>query len=130
MPPLEFDGLELFLLRFDNGALGKVSANFDCIMPYTFPVRVFGSRGSVLENRVWSHKFPGQKGWVEIPSILPDSGDVSHHPFQGEIDHFVECLEKGVESHCALDDAVKTHEVVFAAQECYRTGQPVKLPLI
>ncbi len=34
------------------------------------------------------------------------------------------------ESHCNLEDAIKTHEVVFAAQECYRTGRPVKLPLL
>jgi hypothetical protein len=28
-----------------------------------------------------------------------------------------------------LDDAAKTHEIVFGAFESYRTGQPVKLPL-
>lgn len=38
-------------------------------------------------------------------------------------------FNKGVESHCSLADAVKTHEVVFAALECYRTGRPVVLPM-
>ena len=57
------------------------------------------------------------------------SCDVAHHPFQAEIDHFVECLREGHESHCNLADAIKTHEVVFAARRCYRTGQPVRLPL-
>jgi len=128
-PPLEYDGLEVALVKFQNGVLGKVSVNFDCIMPYRFPLRIFGDRGSVFDNRVWSHQFPGQKNWVELPAIPPDSSDVSHHPFQGEIDHFVDCLERGVESHCNLADAIKTHEVVFAALECYRTRQPVKLPL-
>ena len=61
---------------------------------------------------------------------MPDSSDVEHHPFQGQIDHFVECLRGGVESHCNLDDAIQTHEVVFAALECYKTGRPVRLPLI
>jgi hypothetical protein len=28
-----------------------------------------------------------------------------------------------------LDDAAKTHEIVFGAFESYRTGQPVKLPI-
>ena len=63
-------------------------------------------------------------------AILPDSSDVTHHPFQEEIDHFVDCLERGVESHCNLEDAVKSHEIVFAAQRCYETQQPVQLPLL
>lgn len=128
-PPMEYEGLEVALIKFDTGALAKVSVNFDCIMPYRFPIRLFGDRGTVFDNRVWSHKYPGQKDWVELPTILPESSDVSHHPFQAEIDHLVDCIQRGVESHCNLDDAIKTHEVVFAALECYRTGRPVRLPL-
>ena len=41
--------------------------------------------------------------------------------------HFIECLGRGVELHCDLDDAVLPHEIVFAAQERYRTGRPVAL---
>lgn len=128
-PPMEYDGLEMVLVRFANGVLGKVSVNAECIMPYRFPIRIFGDRGSVFDNRIWSHKYPGQTDWVEIPTILPDSSDVTHHPFQGEIDHFVDCLRQGVESHCNLEDAAKTHEIVFAALECYRQGRAVRLPL-
>jgi predicted dehydrogenase len=127
--PMEYDGLEVLLVKFDNGVFGKVSVNFDCIMPYRFPVRIFGDQGSIFDNRIWSHKYPGQKDWVELPDLSPDSGDVTHHPFQAQMDHFVECLEKNVESHCSLEDALKTHEVIFAAQECYRTGRPVRLSL-
>jgi predicted dehydrogenase len=129
-PPMEYDGLEVAIVKFDNGAVGKVSVNADCIMPYRFPIRIFGTAGTVMDNRVWSHKFPGQTGWVELPMILPDSSDVSHHPFQGEIDHFVECVQTDHPSHCNLDDAIKTHEVAFAALRCYQTCQPVKLPLV
>jgi predicted dehydrogenase len=130
VPPMEYNGLELALVRFANGVLGKVSVNFDCVMPYRFPIRIFGDRGSVFDNRLWSHRFAGQKDWVELPTILPDSVDVSHHPFQAQMDHFVECLQDGVESHCNLDDALKTHEVAFAALRCYRTKRPVRLPLL
>jgi len=127
--PMEYDGLEVALVKFSNGALGKVSVNADCIMPYRFPFRIFGSKGSVFDNQIWSHKYPGQKNWVELPSILPDSSDVRHHPFQGEIDHFVECIQANCESHCNLEDVIKTHEVVFAALRSYETGKPISLPL-
>jgi len=129
-PPLEYDDFEICLVKFANGALGKVSVNYGCIMPYTFPLEVFGTRGTVRDNRIWSHKFPGQKSWVEIPTILPDSADVTHHPFQGQMNHFVDCILNNRESHCNLEDAIKTHEIPFAALQCYETRQPVKLPLL
>jgi predicted dehydrogenase len=128
-PPLEYDDLEMVLIKFDNGVLAKVSVNYGCVMPYMFPIEVFGNRGTIKDNRVWSQKFPGQKNWIEIPTILPDSAEVSHHPFQGQMDHFVECLRNNRESHCNLEDAIKTHEIVFAAQRSYETCQPVRLPL-
>jgi predicted dehydrogenase len=128
-PPLEYDDLEMVLIKFDNGVLAKVSVNYGCVMPYMFPIEVFGNRGTIKDNRVWSQKFPGQKNWIEIPTILPDSAEVSHHPFQGQMDHFVECLRNNQESHCNLEDAIKTHEIVFAAQRSYETRQPVRLPL-
>jgi predicted dehydrogenase len=129
-PPMEYDGLEVALVKFDNGALGKITANADCIMPYRLPWRIFGSLGTVIDNRVWSHKYPGQTDWVALPSIQPDSSDVSHHPFQAEIDHMVACLTSGHPSHCNLDDAIKTHEIVFAAIESRKTNRPVRLPLL
>ncbi|MBZ0256863.1 Gfo/Idh/MocA family oxidoreductase [bacterium] len=125
--PMEYDGLEVVLVRFDNGTLGKVSVNFDCIQPYRFPVEIFGNRGTIHDNQIWSHKFKGQTDWVNIPTICPDSGSVTHHPFQGEMDHFVECIRSGQESHCNISDARRTHEILFAAQECYQTHAPVRL---
>jgi predicted dehydrogenase len=128
--PLEYDAFEIGLVKFDNGILGKFSTNSECIMPYSFPIEIFGDKGSVKDNRIWSHKYPCQKGWVEIPTIMPDSGDVKHHPFQGEVDHFVDCILNDRESHCNLEDAVLTHEIAFAALRCYETKEPTKLPLL
>ena len=127
--PLEYDDLEILLIKFANGALGKVTVNYGCIMPYTLPIEIFGNRGTIRDNRVWSHKYPGQNDWVEIPAIQPVSADVSHHPFQGQMDHFVDCILSDRASHCELGDAIKTHDVAFGALRSYETGQPVKLPM-
>jgi predicted dehydrogenase len=127
--PLEYPGLEIALVRFSNGVLGKVSANFECIQPYAFPVSIFGDRGTVKDNRIWTPARSNEKAWEVLPDIQPESSDVRHHPFQAEIDHFIDCILTGRESHCNLDDAVKTHEIVFAALTCYETRSPVSLPL-
>jgi len=128
--PMEYDGVEVVMVRFSNGVLGKVSVNFEAIQPYTFPLSIFGDRGTIKNNKLFAPKSPEQKEWSEIPGICPDSSDVTHHPFQAEIDHFIQCLQDDVESHCNLNDAIKTHEVFFAAQKCYETGKAVKLPML
>ena len=79
--PLEYDDLEVLLVKYSNGAMSKVSVNFGCIMPYTFPVEIFGSKGTIRDNRLWSHKFPGQRDWITIPTVLPESADVSAPSF-------------------------------------------------
>jgi predicted dehydrogenase len=123
-PPMEYDGLEVALVTFDNGVIGKVSVNADCIMPYRFPFRIFGDQGTVLDHRIWSHEYSKQSDWIELSQVQPDSSDVSHHPFQGEIDHFIQCLQSDQASHCDLADAALTHEIIFAIQRCYATGKP------
>lgn len=129
--PLEYDGLELMMVKFANGVLGKISSNFDVVMPYNFVWSVFGDKGTSKNNRIWSKKFVGQNDWVTIPAIMPDTAEVTHHPFQNEIDHFVECLRNNKESFVNLEDAVNTHEAAFAAMTSYAEDhRVVKLPLI
>jgi predicted dehydrogenase len=129
-PPMEYDGLEVALVTFDNGVLGKVSVNAECVMPYRFPLRIFGDRGSVFDNRIWPQTTPGQTGWRELSTVLPDSSDVTHHPFQAEIDHFIDCIRQGRQSHCRLDDAIKTHEIALAAKQSANENRPIRLPLL
>jgi predicted dehydrogenase len=123
-PPMEYDGLEVILIKFANGVQAKICVNAECVMPYRFPIRIFGDQGTAVDNKIWSEFFPAQNNWIEIPTICPDSSNVSHHPFQAEIDHFVDCITQNVESHCNLDDATRSHEVVFAALECYQNHRP------
>jgi len=123
------------LLRFAGrggraGAIARVSACVEANIPYVFNLDLLGEDGSLRGNRLWSRKLPGQTGWAEIPTIMPDSGDVSHHPFQGEIDHFLQCIATGVESPLNLEDGIKTAEVCLAVEQSAATGQPVRLPLL
>jgi predicted dehydrogenase len=127
---IEYDAFETMLVRYENDAIGNISADFECIQPYTFPIIVFGDEGTIRDNRIWSKKFEGQTGWIEIPTILPDSGEVTHHPFRDEIDHFVDCILSDRESHCNLEDAVNTHEAALAAIISEREKTPITLPLI
>jgi predicted dehydrogenase len=127
----EYDANVVAIMKFRNGIIGKTAALFDCEMPYAFNVDLAGTEGTIRDNRVWSKRlFPGQTGWTTFPTILPDSGDVHHHPFDGEIDHFVECIRGGRESHCNVADGYRTHELCLAIDRSIEQGgRPVTLPL-
>lgn len=126
----EFDPHVVAALKFESGAIGKVSSSLECRTPYIFNIQLLGDKGTVRNNKLYSPaKLPGQTDYAEIPTILPDSGDVTHHPFKGQINHFVDCILEDRESHCNLADAAKTMEVCFAIDESIATGRPVKLPL-
>jgi predicted dehydrogenase len=125
----EFDPNSVTLVKFEDGSIGKVTSSVECLQPYVFNIMLLGEQGSIRNNQVFSKRWIGQKGWATIPTIMPDSGDVTHHPFRDEIDHFVDCIQKGCESHANLEDAALTHEICFASEISAREKKPVSLPL-
>ena len=125
----EYDPNSLTMVRFEDGTMGKVASSIECVQPYIFNVALFGDEGTMRNNQIFSKRWPGQKGWATVPTILPDSGDVTHHPFSDEVGHFVECILENRESHANLEDAAVTHEICFAAQISAREKRPVALPL-
>jgi len=118
------------MIRFKNGVIGKVSCSREVRMPYMLPVRLFGSRGTILDNKLFSEAWlPGQTDFTTIPTVTPSSGDVTHHPFQAEVDHILECILTHKTPQPDVEDAVKTHEICLAADLSAEQGYPVKLPL-
>lgn len=125
----EYDPNVVTIVRFAGGAIGKVACSLECRMPYVFNVELFGDKGTIRNNQLYTTVWPGQNAWAEIPATLPDSGDVSHHPFQTEVDHFVDCIRNNKESHASVADTYKTHEICLAADVSAAEGRPVRLPL-
>src|SRR5205807_7642425 len=114
-PDYEYDTNIVGVVKFRGGAIGKLSSIFDAQCPYAFNIDLLGDKGTIRDNRIYAKEFlGGATDWTTVPTIRPDSGDVTHHPFQGVIDHFIECIRSNRESGLNLADAVKTHEVCLA----------------
>lgn len=126
---LEYPSTEIALLKFADGSVGKVSVCLECVMPYVFNVEVYGTRGSFRNNQFAGAAFDGQTGFATIPTIMPDSSDVHHHPFAGEVDHFIRCLHEDRRPLPDIEDAAETMEICLATEMSARQGKPVKLPL-
>lgn len=125
----EYETNSVTILKFAGGEIGKVACSLECVAPYTFPITLMGDAGTIRNNQVFTARWPGQTDWATIPTILPDTAAVEHHPFYAQMNHLVECILGGRESHCSVEDAVNTHEICLASGISAREGRPVRLPL-
>jgi predicted dehydrogenase len=126
--PIEYPGTISVNVKFEDGTIGRSTTTFDAQMPYRFNIGVYGTEGSLRNNELFAPKlFPGQTGFLKIPSILPDSADVAHHPFVDEVAHFLDCIIEDKRPYPDLDDAAKTHAVCFAADLSAERGGPVTI---
>ena len=135
-------------------ALGHVTSSTDFMMPYAFELELMGDRATLrqdllqsldtpldLEELTAANPYPDVRleagsDLLDRPAIrirceMPGSADVSHHPFQAEIDELVECVRQGRETSISVFDAQKTMEICLAAdRSAENRGRPVALPLI
>ena len=126
--PIEYAGTNNAIVKFEDGKVGRVTSCFDAEMPYRFNIGVYGTKGTLRNDQVFAPTlFPGQNGFMKIPCVLPDSGDVDHHPFQGEVSHFLDCITEDKRPFPNLDDAAKTIAVCIAADRSAEEGRPVSL---
>jgi predicted dehydrogenase len=140
--------------RGEARVIGHVTSSTDFQMPYTFGVELMGDRATVRDDLLlWSEApldraalqaacpipgvtlrddhTPTGAAAIRIEAEMPGSADVTHHPFQGEIDELVECVLAGRETHLNVFDAQRTMEICLAAdRSAAHGGRPVKLPLI
>ncbi len=110
------------LVRFSGGPCGKISGSTEFFMPYVFNLEVFGDGGVIRNNRFYTRQLPGQRHFGSFSTVLSDSGEVSHHPFQDMVDHLVSCVLDDTESGDSLAVAVNTHLACFAAEESAAKG--------
>ena len=126
--PIEYPGTISVNVKFKDGKIGRSTTTFDAQMPYRFNIGVYGTEATLRNDELFAPKlFPGQNNFMKIPCVLPDSGDVTHHPFQGEVSHLLDCIIDDKQPFPDLEDAARTQAVCFAADLSAQSGRPVKI---
>jgi len=128
--PYEYTTTSVTILKFKGGRVGKCAAVVDCFQPYYFHTHLVGSHGSLLDNRFHSTKLGGlnKHVWSNLSMKMLDSGDVSDHPYTTQFQAFFDALDRGKKMPLtSLDDALKTHEIIFAADKSAATGRTIEL---
>lgn len=116
----EYPTSSVSIIKFRNGAVGKVASVIDCLQPYYFHFHLVGSEGSLLDNKFYSTQLGSlnKNKWSELSMKMLDSGDVSDHPYQIQFEAFFKAVEEGREMPLtSLADAMLTHKAVFAADK-------------
>jgi predicted dehydrogenase len=126
----EYATSSVTILRYANGAVGKVASVVDSHQPYYLRVYLVGRDGTILDGKLWSDRIAGldPDRWTELgvklESVIEDIDDAYTPQFQ----EFYDALSDDREmARTSLGDAVKTFEVVFAADRSAALGRTVAM---
>lgn len=120
---VETEDTAVALFRFASGAIGKVQFCIGPVMPFRFNFRLYGTRGTVMDNHVWLDSMPRFDGadspGITLPgSWIPDNvqGGIGE-PWDKLMEHFVAMLADGVPAVNDVHSAFATSAACFAAME-------------
>ncbi len=121
----------LVTLRFKSGAIGHVEGTWADPGGFKVTLEIAGDAGLLEYNFNQPTGIPfrmalsggdGPRAGVAVPE-----SPVPVNPYQLELAHFLDCLERGVRPSITPQDGMEAVRIALAAMESVETGQPVTL---
>ena len=134
---VETEDTAIAIFRFASGMMGKVLFCVGPILPFTFNFALYGTKGTMLNNKLWLdaspefYEFGHEKDYILLPEgWLPDNvqGGIGE-PWDKSIDHFVDALVNDKPMLNDVDSAYRTSEACFAVVLAALEKRVVTLPL-
>jgi predicted dehydrogenase len=131
---VQTEDLAVIILRFQSGVLARLLLLVGPIAPFTFSLRLFGTRGTVDNNRVWLdttprfHDYGHENDYIELPrSWIPDNvqGGVSE-TWDKCMDTFIDDIRLDRPPFNNEISGFNTAAVAFAAVRSAATQQIVR----
>jgi len=131
---METEDLAVVSLRFKSGVLGRVGLFLGPILPFTFTLRVFGTKGTVDNNRVWLDTIPRfaefghEEDYIRLPqSWIADNvqGGVSE-TWKQNMDTFIDDIRLERKPFNDAKSGFNTAAVCFAALQSAAEKRSVK----
>lgn len=132
---VETEDTAIAIFTFAGGAVGKVQCCVGPVVPFRFEFRLYGTRGTVINNQVWLDTIPHfdapppAANCIALPaSWIPDNiqGGISE-TWGKSIDHFIAMLTRGAPCLNDVASAFNTSAACFAALAAARKQSVIKL---
>jgi predicted dehydrogenase len=131
---IETEDIAILNLRFESGALGRVGLFLGPILPFTFTLRLYGTKGSLENNRLWLDDIPqfAETGHEQDCIRLPEAwvwdnvqGGVSE-TWKASLDAFIDDVRLDRQPDNDAASGFNTAAVCFAALQSAADGRSVR----
>jgi len=112
-------------LKFASGAVGKCLVSCGAKVPYAMNFSYYGTKGSVVNNRLFLSGIPHVEGFMQLPvEIRPED-----HTCAEELDHFLHCIESGESPLIDAVEGARSVAVCCAVAASIESGGPAEVHL-
>lgn len=108
----EYDVTASAVVRFARGGIGRATVTLEAAAPYQFGIRVFGTRGTVVNDMVC---IPAKHG-AEYTQHCTQRVDVTYLPFDRVAADFLQNVSTGNDSHASLENTADLFRLAIDAE--------------
>jgi predicted dehydrogenase len=117
----EYDPTAATIVRFATGAIGRATVTLEAAAPYRFGVRVFGTRGTIVDNTIC---IPADREG-RFAELCRERVDVTYLPFDRVAADFVANVQAGRDSHASLSRTADLFRLAIDAERAAREGRVI-----
>jgi predicted dehydrogenase len=119
-----YNDVVVSMLRFEDGSIGKVSANFGCVHPHFHGLAVYGTKATFVNGLESARLYTSRDPRV-APQPITTAYPGTH---KGDlIDSFIDAILTGSPAQVTDSDVLRTMAVSLAIDESARRGSAVAL---
>ena len=110
-------------LRFEAGCLGRLFVTMGAVRPYSIDITIYGTRGTVMNDKVFFESYPVERGFETIPVEYKEE----HPYFPEEQADLIDAIENDRDPLVTLKDGARTAMACLAVVEAIQTGGKVEV---
>jgi predicted dehydrogenase len=115
-----FEDCVITSLRFQSGCVGKMLVAYGAWMPYELNLSIYGTRGTMRNDRLFRSEPPGQREFTHLPIPV-----IEEHPhFRQEWDELVGAIHESRPTLVDAVDGARTVALCEAVSASLDTGRP------
>lgn len=117
-----FDDCVVAILKFANGATGKVASNYGCVHPHFHQISLYGTKATFQNTRAGGELITERRADAKAEAVNEPYPGVQKGELLAE---FLDCLRNGREPEVSADSVFRTMSVCFAIEDSARLGKPM-----